>query len=222
MIRKNVRQNVYIAQQLFYIAHVYMTYKTLTTLFTLIHGCNNDVSGQSWGSAWKEMEFGRLSFTTETASACIIDGIAWGGTPPEVMQAVAVPKPHITPILRLEWAGRWRGIGSRGSSIHLGSAEVERWNSDALHHPIAALSEEVEQYLETPNQALIRRPWTSSKKSNVSFVCIFLSPYVAEGRTTARNKRASIALLLLWSLCYGLSMYYVESEWCGVAGYMRV
>ena len=24
------------------------------------------------------MEFGRLSFTTETASACIIDGIAWG------------------------------------------------------------------------------------------------------------------------------------------------
>ena len=51
----------------------------------------------------------------------------------------------------------------------------------------------VEQYFETPNQALISRPWTSSKKSSVSFVCIELSPYVAEGRTTARNKRASIA-----------------------------
>ena len=33
------------------------------------------------------MEFGRLSFTTETASACIIGSIA-----PEVMQAVAVQK----------------------------------------------------------------------------------------------------------------------------------
>ena len=33
------------------------------------------------------MGFGRLSFTTETASACTT----------EVMQAVAVPKPHITP-----------------------------------------------------------------------------------------------------------------------------
>ena len=40
------------------------------------------------------MEFSRLSFTTETASACIIDGIGRGGTTPEVMQAVAVPKPH--------------------------------------------------------------------------------------------------------------------------------
>ena len=75
----------------------------------------------------------------------------------------------------------------------LGSVEVERWNSDALRHPIAALSEEVEQYFETPNQALMSRPWTSSKKSSVSFVCIELSPHVAEGRTTARNKRASIA-----------------------------
>ena len=43
------------------------------------------------------MEFGRLSFTTEMASACINDGIACGGTTPEVMQAVAVPTPHITP-----------------------------------------------------------------------------------------------------------------------------
>ena len=34
MIRKNIRQYVYIAQELFYIAHIYMTYKTLTTLFT--------------------------------------------------------------------------------------------------------------------------------------------------------------------------------------------
>ena len=59
--------------------------------------------------------------------------------------------------------------------------------------PPAVLSEEVEQYLETPNQAFISRPWTSSKKSSVSFVCIDLSPYVAEGRTTARNKRANIA-----------------------------
>ena len=36
-----------------------------------------------------------------------------------------------------------------------------------LRHPIAALSEEVEQYFETPNQALISRPWTSSKKSSI-------------------------------------------------------
>ena len=43
------------------------------------------------------------------------------------------------------------------------------------------------------NQAFISRPWTSSRKSSVSFVCIDLSQYVAEGRTTARNKRASIA-----------------------------
>ena len=55
--------------------------------------------------------------------------------------------------------------------------------------PNSSLSEEVEQYLETPNPAFISRPWTSSKKSSVSFVCIDLSPYVAEGRTTARNKR---------------------------------
>ena len=41
--------------------------------------------------------------------------------------------------------------------------------------PTAVLSEEVEQYLETPNQAFISRPWTSSKKSSVSFVCIDLS-----------------------------------------------
>ena len=40
------------------------------------------------------MEFGRLSFTTETASAGIINCIALGDTTPEVMQAVAVPKPH--------------------------------------------------------------------------------------------------------------------------------
>ena len=102
-------------------------------------------------------------------SACIIDGIAWGGTTPEVMQAVAVPKPHITPRMSGQVNGYWK---YRGSSIHLRSVEVERWNSDALRHPIAAISEEVEQYFETPNQALISLPWTSSKKSSVSFVCI--------------------------------------------------
>ena len=53
------------------------------------------------------------------------------------------PLLYQSPILRLEWAGRWRGVGSRGSSIHLGSAEVEKWNWDVLRHPIAALSEEV-------------------------------------------------------------------------------
>ena len=42
------------------------------------------------------MGFGRLSLTSETASACIIDGIARGGTTPEVMQAVAVLHPNIT------------------------------------------------------------------------------------------------------------------------------
>ena len=136
------------------------------------------------------MGFGRLSFTTETASVCIIDSIPWGGVQ---HQRWCRPLLYESPILRLEWAGRWRGIGSRGSSIHLGSAEVERGNSDALRHPIAVLSEKVEQYLETPNQAFISRPWTSSKKSSVSFVCIDLSLYVAEGRSTARNKRASIA-----------------------------
>ena len=70
-----------------------------------------------------------------------------------------------------------------------------RWRDEIqmMRHPIAVLSEEVEQYLETPNQAFISRPWTSSKKSSVSFVCIDLSPYVAEGRTTERNKLASIA-----------------------------
>ena len=76
--------------------------------FIYIHGCNNDVSGQSWGSAWKEMEFGKLSFTTETASACIIDGISWGGTTPEVMQAVAVPKPHSTPRMIGQVKGDWK------------------------------------------------------------------------------------------------------------------
>ena len=74
------------------------------------------------------------------------------------------PLLYQNPILPFEWAGRWMGIGSRGSSIHLSSAEVDRWNTDALRHPIAALSEEVEQYFETPNQALISRPWTSFKK----------------------------------------------------------
>ena len=76
--------------------------------FIYIHGCNNDVTGQSWGSAWKEMGFGRLSFTTETASACIIDSIAWGGTTPEAMQAVAVPKPHITPWMSRQVKGDWK------------------------------------------------------------------------------------------------------------------
>ena len=104
------------------------------------------------------------------------------------------------------------GIGSRGSSIHLGSAEVERSNSDALRHPIVALSEEVEQYFETPNQALISRPWTSSKKSSVSFVCIELSPYVAEGRTTARNKRASIAGDILDSPGHASSHFGTSSD----------
>ena len=44
------------------------------------------------------------------------------------------PLLYQSPILHLEWAGRWMGIGSRGSSIHLGSAEVERWNSDAFRY----------------------------------------------------------------------------------------
>ena len=54
------------------------------------------------------MGFGRLSFTTETASARIIDGIALEGTPPEVMQAVAVPKPHITPRMSGQVKGDWK------------------------------------------------------------------------------------------------------------------
>ena len=54
------------------------------------------------------MGFGRLSFTTETASACIIDGIARGGTTPEVMKAVAVPKPHITPRMSGQVKGDWK------------------------------------------------------------------------------------------------------------------
>ena len=54
------------------------------------------------------MEFGRLSFTTETASACIIDGISLGGTTPEVIQAVAVPKPHITPRMSGQVNGDWK------------------------------------------------------------------------------------------------------------------
>ena len=54
------------------------------------------------------MGFGRLSFTTETASACIIDGIALGGTTPEVMQAVAVPKPNITPRMSRQMKGDWK------------------------------------------------------------------------------------------------------------------
>ena len=49
------------------------------------------------------MGFGRLSFTTETASACIIDSIA-----AEVMQAVAVPKPHITPRMSGQVKGDWK------------------------------------------------------------------------------------------------------------------
>ena len=86
--------------RLYYIQHV--------NKFIYIHGCNNDVSGQSWGSAWKEMEFGRLPVTRETASASIIDGIARGGTTPEVMQAVAVPNVHITPRMSGQVKGDWK------------------------------------------------------------------------------------------------------------------
>ena len=107
------------------------------------------------------------------------------------MQAVAVPKPHITPRM----SGQVRGGLEVGDLVY--TWVRSRWRDEiqiyALCHPLAALSEEVEQYFETPNQALISRPWTSSTKIKC-FICVhILSPYVAEGRTTARNKRASIA-----------------------------
>ena len=54
------------------------------------------------------MEFGRLPVTRETASASIIDGIARGGSTPEVMQAVAVPNVHITPRMSGQVKGDWK------------------------------------------------------------------------------------------------------------------
>ena len=55
-------------------------------------------------------------------------------------------------------------VGDQVYYIHLGSAEVERRNSDALRHPIAALSEEVEHY------QVLRNTKPSFDKSALDFI----------------------------------------------------